>query len=345
MNGIKTFAVIISLLFISTGAVIIADSSDAAITKDLHYDDYIKCSSKAVATGSVEVVTINNITYVHADSIGTGSYTDKGVTYNVNVTKADLIVILMCGQSNGAYTYRAESDKVDTFTNLGQCYYYGDSVSPVTINNWSDSGSYGVYDMMDSPTAAHVGGIDEPMAVKINKETGSKVLVINTCISGMQISKFLPRTSNYTWAQNCFNDAISNIDTDCYNITDYGMFWIQGESNPDTAIATYQTYFSRIWATMNHGVSPDVSDADYYFSDDHTFTQCVISLVRQSGLNACCAQIQLSAAADDVSIGIWSCDQFTVENGLLYNDNVHYTQKGRNIVGNSSAIKFCEVFN
>ena len=81
------------------------------------------------------------------------------------------------------------------------------------------------------------------------------------------------------------------------------------------------------------------------FSEDYTFGNCIMSLVRQyRGVNTCVSQIQLDATSTDVKIGCRICDTFTYENGLLYNDMTHYTQKGRNIVGKDLAQSFVSFF-
>lgn len=319
--------------------VMTVPASEAWIVEEMEYDDYFHISG-GTASGSLEVVTIGGETYVHAKSIGNGTYTLNGKIHNVNVVKAELIIVVLMGQSNGAYTFRANPDEVDIFSNLGECYYYGDSISPVEYD-LSEGATYGIYDMMDTPTDAHIGGVDEPLAVTLNKESGKKVLAINCCISGAKINKLLPRSAYYVWMQNRFADAVSMIDLDCYTVIDSSMLWIQGESNPTSLITDYKFWFERIWNTLQH--IPTELDLDP-FNEDYIFEQCVISLVRQNrGVNSVCAQIELANEDDSVSLGIWSCDQFSGD--LMYSDGTHYTQLGRNIVGYKCGIKLAEVLN
>lgn len=340
MNNTHKIIFTISVIALFVGIMCISiPESDAVTIETMEYDDYRPISG-ATASGSLEIVTIDGKNYIHAKSIGAGSYTYRGITHNVNVVKADLIIVTLMGQSNGAYTFRANPDEVDVFSNLGECYYYGDSTSPVEYD-LSEGATYGIYDMMDTPTDAHIGGVDEPLAVTLNKETGKKVLTINCCISGAKINKLLPRGAYYVWMQNRFADAVSMIDLDCYTVINSSMLWIQGESNPTSLITDYKVWFERIWNTLQH--IPSELDLDP-FNEDYIFDQCVISLVRQNrGVNSVCAQIELANEDDSVSLGIWSCDQFSGD--LMYSDGTHYTQLGRNIVGYKCGIKLAEVLN
>lgn len=339
MNNTHKIIFTISTIALFVGVMCISiPESDAATIDTMEYDDYREVPNTTTASGALEIVTIEGKTYIHAKSVGSGAYTTGWTTHNVNVVKADLIIVTLMGQSNGAYTFRANPDEVDVFSNLGECYYYGDSTSPVEYD-LSEGATYGIYDMMDTPTDAHIGGVDEPLAVTLNKETGKKVLTINCCISGAKINKMLPHSAYYVWMQGRFSDAVSMIDLDCYNVVDTTMLWIQGETNPTSLIVDYKNWFNRIWNSLTHNTSEAEPDI---FNSDYTFSSCVISLVRQNiGVNAVCAQIELANELDTVSLGIWSCDQFSGD--LMYSDDVHYTQLGRNIVGQKCGMRLSEV--
>lgn len=251
--------------------------------------------------------------------------------------KEDLVVFLMLGQSNGAYTSRANPDEVDSFVPNGHIYYYGNSENPMLISDW-DASECGIYDMMETPYDARIGGIDQPLASNFYKLTGKDALVINCCVSGSKIVEWYPGTENYSWAQNCFADALSKVDSTKYNIEIGGLVWIQGESDPTWQIHAYKNRFNSIFGTMKH-TDPDHSN----FNEDYVFDMAYISLVRQyRGQNTVCSQLELCAQYTDIVLGCYVCDTFTYENGLLYNDNTHYTQKGRNIVGKDLAIAIAE---
>lgn len=246
--------------------------------------------------------------------------------------KPDIDVFLLAGQSNAAYTFRAVPEDVDSSLPRNVAYYFGSDISPVTKDQWDSSAEYGIYDMVNPNYSAHIGGIEFPFAAEYYKNTGHKICIINVAVSGSKIAQWGFSGECYIWAQEVFDKAMDAISA---RFTPHmkDLIWMQGESNPTWPIEAYKNRMITLLSSMAH------SDSSVpQFNEDYTISSCVISLTRQHrGQNTCIAQIQLAAEQDNFQLGFIGADLFNLENGLLYHDDTHYTQKGRNIVGRALA--------
>lgn len=236
-------------------------------------------------------------------------------------------VFLLAGQSNAAYTFRAVPNEATPTCAPGVAYYYGDATQPVQYADWVNGGVFSVYDMMNTDGTAHIGGVELPFASTYYEKTGHKICVINVAIGGSTIAKWTPGNTYYEWAQDVFDAALIALNEQ-FTPDVKGLIWIQGESDPNLEIATYKTRFMSMFNSMTHNTTGS------YFNDTYAFEGCIMCLTRQNcGPNSCLAQVQLDAENDNVKLGCIVCDTFTYANGLLYNDDTHATQKGRNIMG------------
>lgn len=252
---------------------------------------------------------------------------------------SEIDVFMISGQSNGAYSFRANPSQAGPVPPGGVAYYFGSETSPVPYSEWDDDAAYGIYDMVNPDGTAHIGGIELPFAATYYQKTGHKICIINVAIGGAKIIEWYPGTDYYIWAQGVFSKAIDALD-DNYSINVKGLIWIQGESDPTWQIQAYKNRFMTMFGTMQHAAS-----ATSYFNEDYAFENCIMSLVRQHrGQNTCLSQIQLDAEHDDVKLGCIVCDTFNYENGLLYGDDTHYTQLGRNIVAKDLANNYVAKF-
>lgn len=248
-------------------------------------------------------------------------------------------VFLLAGQSNAAYTFRADAAESGPVIPHGHGFYFGSSESPVSYSEWDSDAAYSVYDMTEPSGRAHIGGIEQPFAATYYKSTGHNICIINVAIGGSKIVQWYPGEEYYIWAQEVFSKAVDAL-ADKFTIIPKGMIWMQGESNPTWPIEAYQNRFMTTLNSMSHE-----SSSHGYFNEDYALNNCIISLTRQHrGQNTCIAQIQLAATYDNVELGCIVCDLFNPENGLLYNDDTHYTQKGRNIVGVDLARAYVKYF-
>jgi hypothetical protein len=301
----------------------------------MYYDDYIKIpTSREIpnsqiisATGALEIVDVSDIEYLHACSVGDGIIRYSNDTEEtINVKKAKLDVFLILGQSNAMYRYSSDPSTTSPVPGLGTAYYYGTSDDPVSKIFYDLSTDYGMHSMTKSAGVAHIGNIEAPFAAAYNKRMGHKVLTINGAIGGAPISTYLPGGISYGYAQTVFSDALLTIDAAHYDFTVRSYIWIQGESDSDTNVETYKRSFIEIHRSLL-GIG-DVQFSPYHF--DHGF----ISKVRSAeGVNSSIAQIQLAEECKTIHLASTASDSFSIDDGTMLDDNVHYSQKGDNIIG------------
>jgi len=280
------------------------------------------------ATGALEIITIGGIEYLHACDVGNGiiTYFD-GTTKTMNVKKAQLDVFLILGQSNAMYRHSSDPSTASPIPPLGTAYYYGTSDDPVSGIFYDRSvDDYGMHSMTESADVARIGNIESPFASAYNKMTGRKVLTINAAIGGVPISTYLPGGISYNYAQTVFSDALQRIDTEHYDFTVRSYIWIQGESDSDTEIETYKRSFMKMHRSL-------LGIGDVQFSP-HRFDNGFISKIRsKEGINSSIAQIQLAEGSKTIHLASTASDSFSIDDGTMLDDDLHYSQKGDNIIG------------
>lgn len=284
------------------------------------YDDYRVCSNDCTASGSLEIVNLGGTTYLHAKDIGTGEYSEHGKTYEVMVEKANMDVFMLGGQSNAAYAYY-DASAADPRPLPGTAYYYGTSTTPA--QSWhTTTEDYGIYSMVDSSGDMYVGNVESPFAATYYEKTGHKVLIINTAISGTGINAFIPGQSGYDHMVEYWTDAMGKIDSDHFEVSVMSYLWIQGESDSSLPVNAYCGAFVK----MNDALT----DPDGVFK----LKSAIISQVRKaSSENAAEAQSYLASVWSNIFMGTEIAQTFTEANGLLRDDDLHYTQAGYNKIG------------
>lgn len=310
--------VIIAIL----GSVLVPaiDGFTSSPSDEWYYDDYQPCAANCEASGSLEVVSLGSKSFLHAKGLGVGSYSSSGKTYNVTVAKAPLDVYMLAGQSNAAYAYYDVSQSSPTPL-PGTAYYYG--TSSTVAQSWNGSiDDFGIYSMVNGEGVAYIGDSMGPFSAKYYELTGHKTLLVNTAIAGTSIALFQPGQSGYTHMETFWQDALSKINTDYYDVQVKSYIWIQGESDAGRTTSEY----SGLFVAMNHALTDKTGDFG--------FNSAIISQVRPAiSESVAIAQSQVASAWPNIYLGTTIAQTFTIENGLLREDNLHYTQLGDNILG------------
>lgn len=317
------------IISVTVGMVILAVAitfilpDESPIT--MQYDDYIEVSGDVETSGPLEIVEINGIKYVHATDVGTGSINANNQHKTVTVNKAELDVYLITGQSNsGNFAY--DTNKVE-IPDFGTAYYYGTYDRSLCYWGWTPT----VYastpcDMFpvtsDIVGKAMVGDKNPNFAKTYYEVTGHKTYWICGGIGGVSITSFVSGGELYTYNASVINDAISKVDTDKFNINIRDYIWIQGENDATLDVNTYKTIFTAFNTALT-------TNSGYC---DVVFNKCWISLMPEIYPNSRQAQIELSEELDNVEIATDAANKFTVANGCLAEDGVHYSQKGDNII-------------
>lgn len=267
----------------------------------------------AIATTIVSILIIGTVLMpVITDSSSDGEHT--------------IDVVVLAGQSNAQYVpsymdlslVNEEFDAPST-----NCYYYGYQTSTLVrpsnnIGELTHLNSMNIYSMYVGEEWV-IGGEEVPISYTLGKATNNDVLTINVAIGGKPISYFVPDAEGGEYAKTIIDDALSKIPDKYTNVKYAGWMWLQGEADDDTAVSDYIASFDEI-QTMY---------------ESYGFNTCYMVHTRseESG-NATEAQNTIAATDPNVVMACTATEDFSVASGtLLENNELHYSQAGRIIVG------------
>ena len=231
-----------------------------------------------------------------------------------------LAVVVIEGQSNAAYDeigIDLMNDEVPIPEN--KVYYYGTKSSPIQPGSTGNLHyditfkSYGIHSMI-SGNKWKVGLSDAIIAYEIQKKYDMDVLIINTGIAGSSIQYLLPEDEGGQYIIDVVTHALQDANK-IEKVKKTGFVWIQGEADNSTPVNTYVYRFNGIMK-MNQDLG-----FDYGY------------IVETAYGNAATAQNKICNSNPNMIMSCTATKTFTVENGLLEDDGVHYTAQGRYIVG------------
>lgn len=313
-------AVIGILALVVVGAVAIGITQDVISDEapEWSYDDYKLIDGVVAASGSLEMIETHLGPTVHAIGVGPGTITySDGSVMKVDVERAKLDVYLMTGQSNACY-YDADPALADPVPDLGEAYAW-----------MLPNGKYGQFILGEIPHMLPMVNIDgsavtgdkaTPFAATVGELTGHKTYWICGGWGGQSITQFDPAGGPiWLYMKDVVNDAMDAIDRSLFEVKTCYYMWIQGEADRTMAVEEYKDRFIEMHDAIIGG------DLGYSFS------HCFISLVR--GGNSVQASEELAQELPTVSIGSSAALDFTQENGLVGEDDIHYSQLGDNIIG------------
>ena len=283
----------------------------------IYYDDYIEVDGEPRVSGVFEYVMYNGQGYVHATDVGIGKIGSRSYT----VQPAPLDVYLFLGQSNAANWAGVNAPTADPVAHLGTAYYFGTISHQSNKNLGVSISAYDMRSMVTTSGSARIGGTDEPFGAEYSELTGHKIYVINGAIGGTSVTTWVPEGTSYEYAQELFEAAWSEIDLTRFTPELKSYIWIQGESDATMAVATYESYFLSMHETLIDGTFTDVGSFEY----------ALISLTQ--AVNPSIAQKELAEEYDTILIASELAQTFTVDNGYLISDGLHYSQSGRNLLG------------
>lgn len=305
--------------------VLIPTIEDGGQADEWQFDDYRPISelgSVTGASGSLELVTLGDARYVHAKALGAGTIERTGAPVEtVYVQKAKLDVFLMTGQSNSAYHNVAPAE-TDPQPAPGTAYFWGLENRPIWEIDF-DPVECGMHDMTKNGSVI-IGDKGPAFAATYHELTGHKVYYITGGIGSQAVINFVPPDgSMWTHDVAVVADAMDSIDTSVYDVRVLYYMWIQGENDKSTPVATYKERF----LAMHDAIIAGDLGAD--------FSKCLISKVRATNApTASQAQIELAEEyPDTIVMATELADTFTVDNGLMSSDDLHYSQKGDNEIG------------
>lgn len=312
--------IVIPAMLVVVLLVPIINHIDSDIPSDYwQYDDYREISNVTGASGSLELVDGE----VHAKEIGTGTMTfADGHTESVDVHKAVLDVVFMWGQSNAAY--RNADPETATAVDKGAAWYYGTETYSAAIDHagmvLTDCD---MWTMVDDTGAVRIGDKAPAFCQTYYERTHHKVYWVDGAIGNKSLSSFLPFNGDmWKYGKSVLEAALDEIDEDHFDWSLKYYMWIQGEANSASPVASYKSQFLSMHEAMLRG------------NLGEKFQGCFISKVRAiNGVNSSQAQIELCEEVNTIHMATELADTFTVANGLMGSDDLHYSQAGNNVLG------------
>lgn len=301
------------------------------------YDDYQVADNVESATGALEIVEVDGTKYLHASDVGNAQINYlNGNTETITVSKAPLDLVFMYGQSNAAYR-NAQPSEASPVPKLGTAYYYGlsDRSGPTAAENNTgmDLDACEFWTMLDDNGDCRIGDKAPAFSATYSEITGHKTYWVCGAIGNKGMSQFLPPSGfMWTYGKDVLTRAIELVDLDKFDLTVSYYLWCQGEANASSSVSSYKSqYLTMHNAILNGGLG-------------HTFQGGFISIVRDAnGGNAAIAQRELCEEVSTIHLGTDIASSFTVANGMMGSDDLHYSQKGNNAIGEALAESVGEV--
>lgn len=310
-------------------------TKDASLGFELQYDDRYKFTPKTMLATSftssnpavAEVDNFGNIKIVGVSDEGAVITATDGISEEklviTRTIKAPLSVYLMTGQSNASYYYAEPA--LATMTKPGTAYHYSELIGGVKIcpmNN--DDGSM------------NRGNIEASLAKNLYDLTGEKVLLVNAGLSGRMMYSFVPiQGESYKYINNVWQVIKRYIYDEefqrNYEIRLRSYIWAQGESDAETEVGAYKNDYIKLHEILK--------------SEDFGFEYGFIIKVRPIYTNAAEAQEQLVAENTEIVMATRSSEHFTVENGKMRFDDLHYSQIGDNLLGEETARSIAKAYS
>lgn len=315
---IKKISAMVAAVIVVVIAIPLVSMTPSDEPADWEFDEYRPLGDVTSASGALEIVTVGGESYVHASGLGAGTITrSDGSEDSIRVGKAHLDVCLMLGQSNAAYAdYNLAEAPVPE---PGTAYYYGHASGKYSEITFA---SCTIHSMTSDDGTATTGDKAPSFAKKYYETTGHRVYFVCGAINGKSITTFDP-DDGMTWryASEVVEYAIKALDKAYYTYDSIAYMWIQGEADARMSIDEYKTRFLEMNDAIMDGGLGGVA-----------FHHAFISKVRT--INSGTAQIQLAEEHPDIiTMATTISSTFTIDNGLMGSDGVHYTQTGDNLIG------------
>nr|WP_315020905.1 sialate O-acetylesterase [uncultured Aminipila sp.] len=302
-------------------------TKDSSLGFELQYDDRYKFTPKTIVatkfySNNPKVAKVDNLGNVKivgvSDDGAVITATDGKNKEELVITRtvrAPLSIYLITGQSNASYYY-AEPE-LATVTKPGTAYHYSELAGGVEI-----------CPMNNEDGTMKRGNLEASLSKTLYDLTGEKVLMVNAGVSGRKMETFVPLGGeSYQYISKVWQ-IIQRYINDEEFLSHYeprlrSYIWAQGESDNDTDIGVYKSDYMKLHQILT--------------GSDYGFNYGFIIKVRSIYPNSAEAQEELANENQDIAIATRSSDHFTVENGKMRFDDLHYSQIGDNLLGDETA--------
>lgn len=243
-----------------------------------------------------------------------------------------LDVYVLAGQSNAAYNTNPARCDVSSVREHVEAptvtaWYYGTEATPII--NGTTGTTPSTYDPTFESYDLHqmfrggewqIGGEEPALASAIGKRSNNDILIINVGVNNQKIAQLQPTATQGIYVDEVITHAMDHIDHSRYpNVHTKGVIWIQGESDNSagTPIASYVSGFESLKT---------------WYSEKGFSKWYMVQIRPYNGTTATEAQAQIAASDRDVELTTIA-QTFTVANGLMSSDDLHYSQEGRTMIG------------
>ncbi|MBN7771932.1 sialate O-acetylesterase [Clostridium aminobutyricum] len=300
---------------------------DPELGFELQYDDRYKFIPKTIvakrfSSSNPDIAAVDNLGNVKivgvSDEGAVITATDGAKSEELVITKtirAPLEIYIITGQSNASYYYA--EPQLATATKPGTAYHYSELVGGEQIRSMNNK---------DGSMAR--GNIEAALGKTLYELTGEKLLMVNAGVSGRKVDTFIPKTGEsyqhieYVWGviQKHLHEEefLKHFEP---RIRSY--IWVQGESDGNTDVNSYKENYMLMHQTLT--------------GDGYGFQNGFIILTKPKFAGSYNAQLQLADENSDIAIATRSAGSFTVENGKMRFDDLHYSQVGDNLLGEETA--------
>ena len=324
----------IAKVILDDKSYVIRFTRDPELGFELQYDDRYNFRPKnfeatSYTSSDPSVITVDdlgNMTVVGvSDEKVVITATDGREREKLIVTRtvrAPLGVYMLTGQSNAAYYL--EQPAIATLTKPGTAYHYAERISGVTIQP-----------MNNADGSMAIGNIEAGLAKSLYDNLGEKVLVVNGATGGMPMSSFVPNQGeSFVNMHRVWNRIKRNIyDEDFekhYEVRLRSYIWVQGEADSETNIGMYKNDYMKLHQML--------------ISDTYGFEYGFIIKVKPEFKNSTQAHEELVLENEDIAMATRSTATFTIENGKMHTDDVHYSQIGDNQLGDETGKSIADAY-
>lgn len=284
----------------------------------------------ATASGAGEIVTIGGEDYVRMTAIGDlvlKSRSGRATTYTVGPAEMDLV--LLTGQSNSVYFTSPQYVQGNSPVAPGKAFYLGTEEGSGTLAGLADRSdvwSSGIVDMVAEDGASRVAQMYPAFMSGYVKETGHRVLVVNSGIGGRGIASWDPNAVCDLWTETVL-DRVQQLASDgSVVLKPVAVLWSQGESDADE---TEEYYLERLQKLVER-----LSGGAYAYSFPEVLSVLPRHPDHAGEINPALAQTAFAEDSEVFSIASTLPLLFSSEQTR---DGIHYTQEAYGWLGEAFA--------
>lgn len=279
-------------------------------------------SGATVSGDCAEIATIGGEQYVRMTDIGTFTVDTENSSKEYKVTKAKLDLVLLTGQSNSLFFTAPSFYTGESPVAPGKAFYFGTETPDDNFagiprsSNASALESANIVDVTNDSGSVNIAAMYPAFCSDYVKETGHRVLVVNTGIGGQSIYQWLDGYPCDLWMHSVFDRLDEVVSEGKVELAPTVALWCQGESDSAQTVYWYKYHLEK--------VLDNLWDGDYGYSFKKVLSVLPRHSSRDSPTNPAIAQEQMAAQQSGFVIASSLPTHFT---SAQTRDGIHYTQE------------------